>query len=553
MKELYSKNPDGALLIDKFSTESINLLSVIYSQIYFPTYSNGLKDIAQYLGFQWSDEAVSGLSALVWRDQWELSKNPDLKQKLITYNAEDCEALEKGVNIVAQLCQEQTEETKPPDNNVVNTNSLKRESPHHLGNNKFSLPELDLVNQSAYWDYQRDKIYIRSSHQLKITARKGNRGGIKVLPLNKIIECKPPTRCPKCESIDIRKHERKSKTVYDLKFGRSSIKRWIVKFYFNQYVCFKCGVTFFPQHKTWTRSKFGFNLLAYMIYQKIELRLSQQTIARSLNQLFGFNFDDGISVEPKRKFAQIYKETYDEILNKILNGNLVHIDETRVNIEGKSAYVWVFTNLEEVVYLYTETREGDFLHELLREFKGVLVSDFYTAYDSINCPQQKCLVHLIRDLNDEILKNPFDEELKELTQEFAVLLKSIIETIDRFGLKAHFLKKHKVSVERFYKALANHAYKSEAALKCKKRFEKYRSKLFTFLDYDGVPWNNNNAEHTIKSFAMLRNVIGGSSSDKGIREYLVLFSICETCKYKGVSFLDFLRSGEKDIDVFING
>ena len=46
-------------------------------------------------------------------------------------------------------------------------------------------------------------------------------------------------------------------------------------------------------------------------------------------------------------------------------------------------------NLEEVVYYYTETREGDFLQELLREFRGVLVSDFYAAYDSINCPQQK--------------------------------------------------------------------------------------------------------------------------------------------------------------------
>ncbi len=26
--------------------------------------------------------------------------------------------------------------------------------------------------------------------------------------------------------------------------------------------------------------------------------------------------------------------------------------------------------------------------------------------------------------------------------------------------------------------------------------------------------------------------------------------ICETCKYRGLDFLDFLRSGEKDIDVF---
>jgi len=154
-------------------------------------------------------------------------------------------------------------------------------------------------------------------------------------------------------------------------------------------------------------------------------------------------------------------------------------------------------------------------------------------------------------LNEDLLHQPFNTELKELVQEFAILLKPIIETIDRFGLKTHFLRKHKVCVRRFYKGLFKRYYKSEIAVKYKKRFEKYRDKLFTFLEYDGVPWNNNNAEHVIKAFALLRNVIRGSSTHKGIREYLILLSTCETCKYKGVSFLDFLRSGEKDIDVFI--
>ena len=88
-------------------------------------------------------------------------------------------------------------------------------------------------------------------------------------------------------------------------------------------------------------------------------------------------------------------------------------------------------------------------------------------------------------------------------------------------------------------------------MKYKKRFEKTRGKLFTFLDYDGVPWNNNNAEHAIKAFARLREKVKGSSTEKGIREYLTFLSISETCKYKGVSFLDFLRSGEKDIEIFI--
>jgi hypothetical protein len=188
----------------------------------------------------------------------------------------------------------------------------------------------------------------------------------------------------------------------------------------------------------------------------------------------------------------------------------------------------------------------------LQDFKGILVSDFYAAYDAINCAQQKCLIHLMRDLNNDLLKYPFNEEMKGLVHFFAILLKPMIETIDKFGLKSHFLRKHKIAVERFYKSLSSGNYESEIAVKYKKRFEKYHNKLFTFLDHDGIPWNNNNAENAIKAFAALRNVIGGSSTEKGIRDYLTLLSLGETCKYKGVSFLDFLRSGEKDIDVFVN-
>jgi len=33
-------------------------------------------------------------------------------------------------------------------------------------------------------------------------------------------------------------------------------------------------------------------------------------------------------------------------------------------------------NMEEVAYFYTETREGDLVQTMLKDFKGVLVSDF---------------------------------------------------------------------------------------------------------------------------------------------------------------------------------
>ena len=45
--------------------------------------------------------------------------------------------------------------------------------------------------------------------------------------------------------------------------------------------------------------------------------------------------------------------------------------------------------------------------------------------------------------------------------------------------------------------------------------QKYSDKLFTFLDHDGVPWNNNNAENAIKRFASRRKIMGASFTEKG--------------------------------------
>jgi hypothetical protein len=59
-------------------------------------------------------------------------------------------------------------------------------------------------------------------------------------------------------------------------------------------------------------------------------------------------------------------------------------------------------------------------------------------------------------------------------------------------------------------------------------------------------------QHAIKAFATLRRVIEGTTTEKGLGDFLVLLSLCETCKYKNIDFLDFLRSGSRDIDDFAN-
>jgi Transposase IS66 family len=99
---------------------------------------------------------------------------------------------------------------------------------------------------------------------------------------------------------------------------------------------------------------------------------------------------------------------------------------------------------------------------------------------------------------------------------------------------------------RFIEHVVGMKCATEAGLALTKRIEKNKDKLFTFLDYDGVPWNNNNAEHAVRAFTRLRNVMS-TSTPKGTREFATLLSIQQTLRYRGMSVLEFVRSDKIDI------
>jgi hypothetical protein len=143
-------------------------------------------------------------------------------------------------------------------------------------------------------------------------------------------------------------------------------------------------------------------------------------------------------------------------------------------------------------------REASMLDKVLAGFEGVLVSDFYGGYDAVPCRQQKCLIHLMRDINEDVLKHPFNHEMTFIATRFGALLREVIETIDRYGLKRRNLGKHKRNAERFLNDAAGLKCATEIGSALQKRIERNRDKLFTFLDYNDILWNNNNAEHAVR-------------------------------------------------------
>jgi predicted RecB family nuclease len=539
-----SKPPNrDAAFVDRLIGESTNLISSIYGKIYFPTYENGLKDIARWLGFEWKWPQASGGGAILLRRYWELTRDRRLRDQLIAYNIEDCRAIELVADAIRHVCGNDDQNTATKLK-AVNVSTLEVGFQRTFGKFSSALPDFEKVNTAAYWDYQRSKVYVRTNKLIRQAMRKATEQRGPIVVEREVIVDDRPLLCPRCSSPKIWIAVRVSHVIFDLKFSRRSIKRWAIRYHYNNFRCGECKAQMTPYRAD---SKYGQNLRAYIAYLLIEMRLSHERVREHLATVFDVPMLGTMVNVIKQKIAQKYEPTYRSILAQIAAGSVVHADETKGVVYGGGHYVWIFSNFTSVAYVYSPSRDASTLNEVLAGFDGVLVSDFYGAYDSMPCRQQKCLIHLMRDINEDLLKHPFNEELVFIANRFGVLLREIVATIDRHGLKKHYLKKHKLATERFVKDVGSLAISTEIGAALQKRIERNKERLFTFLDYDGVPWNNNNAEHAVRAFTRLRNGMATSTA-KGTAEYCILLSVQQTLRCRGIGFLDFLRSGRLEID-----
>lgn len=555
LKRAASRLPTQSQLKQIANTCSTNVLSQIYSRIYFPTRSNSLKDIAGYLGHVWRTPGVTGLDAMGWRGRWESTHDNRLKERLIEYNLDDCRALKGLTAFLLEIGGDAFSGlglAAAPDMIAVETlDDREVRSNDEWGKKEFAVPEFGVITKCAYFDYQRSKVYLRTNPAMRqIRGRQRRSEGRPSYRITKTLEFRA-RKCPYCKSVHFRPYGTRvrSKVSLDLRISRAGIMRRVTRIRSKVYRCWRCSQSFVP-HAYAAHKRFGHSLMAWAVHQHIANRITFENLQTTVRECFNLPLDYRNLHEFKAQFAQYYDKTYRHILKQLVRGPLLHADETKANLQKGSCYVWVFTNMEEVAFVLRPDRNAAFLQELLREFQGVLVSDFFSGYDSLKCRHQKCLLHLMRDLNDGLLTDPLDTELKELGQRFGHVLHAIIATVDRFGLKARHLKKHKTEVGRLLAAIEPGASDSEVVRNLKKRMTKYGEKLFTFLDYDGVPWNNNNAEHAVKHFAKYRRVANGRFTEAGLRDYLKLLSVYQTCRYKAVSFLGFLLSKERDIDSY---
>ncbi|MEX1042444.1 MAG: IS66 family transposase [Pirellulaceae bacterium] len=227
---------------------------------------------------------------------------------------------------------------------------------------------------------------------------------------------------------------------------------------------------------------------------------------------------------------------YEEIQKQALHSAVLHGDETGWRVNGKTHWLWCFCTQDLTYYMIDRSRGSPALMKFfVEEFSGTLVSDFWGAYNAVCCAdRQMCLVHLLRELEQtEKYKSP-GEHWSAFSKKLRRLLGDAIRLWRRKAeMPPEEYASRRARLTMRLQSLIDTAWDDKNAKRLIKRLRKYQNELFTFLDQDGVPFDNNHAERCIRPAMILRKNSYGNRSQRGADCQAVLMSVFRTLKQRG--------------------
>jgi len=283
------------------------------------------------------------------------------------------------------------------------------------------------------------------------------------------------------------------------------------------------------------QGRIGVRIASLVAYLRTTLRLPVRQVQKYLATLHALQLSIGEIVELTHDVRQQLQPQADRLRAQAQASPVVHADETGWRENGQNGYIWtVVTPGPEAVryYEYAASRSHYVILRLLGDrFRGVLVSDFYAAYNFVPGRHQRCWVHLLRDLHALKDAHPnipvvltWTTAVRQLYDEANVWLDLHAPTTLQ-ARRGQYLSLYQRACELGGRHARDAGHPCNALAK---RLLRHQDELFQFVLVPGLAADNNLAERSIRPLVIIRKISGGSRSSEGSKTRLTLASLLGT-------------------------
>jgi transposase len=372
--------------------------------------------------------------------------------------------------------------------------------------------------------------------------RKGHEGSGRKKPIriDQTIRIEAGNHCPACGNAFSSTEVKRTRDVVDIEPIRPTLNtRYIIE----RGWCPKCrkyhesAVTdALPSHR------FGLHLMLFVVYQKVALGLSYSKIQTELSLYFGLTISRGELSNIVAQVSRLFGPIYADLLRLMRQQMVLHIDETGWKVDGDNHWLWVFINDVVALFLLSKSRGSKVPAALLgKEFDGIIVSDFFTAYSPLEVNKAKCWAHLLRD-SYELTKgrpppDPSSERVlfhQELHQLYLAMGIALLEVEADETIREQRYTDMRSQLQKF----AQKSWQDADCVRLAKRIDKYLDELVVWLVNPDVAPDNNAAERALRPAVVTRKTSFGSRSKMGAQAFARLLSVIISWGKQDISFFE---------------
>jgi uncharacterized coiled-coil protein SlyX len=283
------------------------------------------------------------------------------------------------------------------------------------------------------------------------------------------------------------------------------------------------------------RQRLGVGLVSLIAALRAEARLPVALIQWYLGAVHGLELSVGAIVRALQQVARRGADLAAGIRAVIRASPVVHADETGLRQDGANGYLWSFSTERERYFVHGRRDKAVVDAVLGADFSGVLVTDFYAAYDHYPGPHQRCWAHLLRAIHELVVQHPADAALAE----WATRVRGVYARARRHSSPDPTVREciqHQCEAELL--AVCQPHREADAAtvpqaVLCR-RVAKYLPELFSFVADPRVPSTNNAAERSVRPVVIQRKISGGTRSAQGTTTFTTLATLFGTWRARGL-------------------
>lgn len=302
----------------------------------------------------------------------------------------------------------------------------------------------------------------------------------------------------------------------------------VVHYVLHKCRCGKCGKMVKAQLPYQHQTGYGPRLSALIAEMSGIQGSSRETVQSFCKSVLGFSISTGAIQNVIDRVSSSLKPHYEAFGRSVRQSPVNHVDETSWFQAGKLKWLWVLASRKASFFMIHPHRSSAAFEELIKDWRGILISDDYGVYQKWVNHRQSCLAHHIRRAR------ALSESKDESIQDFG---KSILKELQ---LLCHYAKSPPNQKEwtnfysRFICLLILFEGADDAAGTMARRLAKEMESLWLFLDQHDVEPTNNHAERALRFGVLWRKRSNGTQSDKGDRWAERILSLRQTCRNRGM-------------------